>query len=166
MLSGTYAGLNVPTPWVSIGSNYDKGDVPPISSEWQGQVSEAGTWSRALSAQEIADIHTAGQINSGSPNLSAHWRLNETEGTVAYDAVGGFDATLQGDATWVADAQRGQVLSVDGTQDGAVYLDPPKPAPAVDPAVGTVLGWVKLDAGADDYLVKPFATEELLAPLR
>ena len=34
------------------------------------------------------------------PALVAHWKLDETQGSIAYDSAGEYDATLHGDPTW------------------------------------------------------------------
>jgi hypothetical protein len=46
--------------------------------------------------------------------LIAHWKLDETEGTIAYDSVGENDGTLNGDPNWQPTA---------GKVDGAIQFD-------------------------------------------
>jgi Tol biopolymer transport system component len=48
------------------------------------------------------------------PGLIAYWMLDETEGDIAYDSVGGYNGTLVGDPTWQIDA---------GMIDGALEFD-------------------------------------------
>jgi hypothetical protein len=48
------------------------------------------------------------------PHLMAHWKLDETEGDVAYDSATDNDAVVMGNATWEPDK---------GTVDGALQLD-------------------------------------------
>ena len=76
--------------------------------------------------------------------LAAYWKLNEASGTTATDSIGTFNATLSGGATFVNDATRGNVLSVDGVSDALSNTNP------VNVAGGTVLGWVWLAPGAAD----------------
>ena len=52
------------------------------------------------------------------PRLIAHWKLDETEGSIAYDSIGGNDGTVRGDPLWQPTA--GQIdgaLAFDGTDD-------------------------------------------------
>jgi hypothetical protein len=46
--------------------------------------------------------------------LIAHWKLDETEGTIAYDSIGSNDGTLNGEPNWQPTA---------GKVDGALKLD-------------------------------------------
>ena len=76
---------------------------------------------------DIIDCTILGQIEEHDPKV-AHWMLDETEGTVAYDSVGTNHADLIGDPTWqplggVIDG----ALEFDGDGDGvatAFVLDP------------------------------------------
>ncbi len=57
-------------------------------------------------------------------DLINHWKFNETNGvTVAADSVGSLPVTLHGNANFVADATRGQVLDLAGTVND--YADNP-----------------------------------------
>jgi N-acetylneuraminic acid mutarotase len=58
----------------------------------------------------------------GDPSLKACWKLDETEGDVAYDSAAVNDAAVMGDALWQADS---------GMRDGALQFD------GVDDCVGT-----------------------------
>jgi hypothetical protein len=51
---------------------------------------------------------------ANQPGLIAYWRLDETEGQIAYDSVGDFDATVHGGLVW---------QPVNGQVDGAASLD-------------------------------------------
>jgi len=74
------------------------------------------------------------------PNLVAHWKLDETEGTVAKDSARANDATLRGNPVW---------QPAGGKIDGAILLDGVDDyvqAPFVlNPSQGafSVLAWVK-----------------------
>ncbi len=50
-------------------------------------------------------------------DLIAHWPLDDGGGTTAVDVVGGFDGTLEGDATWDANGKVGGALVLDGDGD-------------------------------------------------
>ncbi len=73
------------------------------------------------------------------PTLIAHWTLDETEGMIAGDSVGGNDATLVGEPVW-----RPEAGAVDGALefDGATFATTDS---VLDPAKGpfSVLAWVK-----------------------
>ena len=87
----------------------------------------------------MIDANTATPTIGGS-TLIAHWALDETEGSVAYDSAGDKDGTLNGDPTWQPIA--GQIdgaLAFDGTDD---YVRTPF---ILDPAAGafSVFAWIK-----------------------
>lgn len=74
------------------------------------------------------------------PTLKACWKLDETEGDIAYDSAATNDAIFVGDAGWQPDS--GQVhgaLQLDGIDD---YVSTPF---ALDPGAGpfSVLAWIK-----------------------
>ena len=50
-------------------------------------------------------------------SLINHWTFDETNGVTAADSAGSLPVTLQGNATFVTDATRGQVLELGGTVD-------------------------------------------------
>ncbi len=49
--------------------------------------------------------------------LIAHWALDDGGGATAVDIVGGYDGTLEGDATWEANGKIGGALVLDGDGD-------------------------------------------------
>jgi predicted phosphodiesterase len=72
--------------------------------------------------------------------LLAHWRLDETEGSVAQDSAGANDGTLHGDPTWQpASGKINGALQLDSTDD---YVSTPY---ILDPAGEpfSVLVWIK-----------------------
>ncbi|MCF7972600.1 MAG: hypothetical protein K9N55_02175 [Phycisphaerae bacterium] len=74
------------------------------------------------------------------PTLIANWKLDETEGNVAYESAAGQDATVMGEAVW--QAQSGQIegaLALDGIDDCVTT------PPILDPWEGvfSVFVWVK-----------------------
>ncbi len=91
--------------------------------------------------------------------IIAHWRLDETEGDVAYDSVAENDAIVLGDPVWQpADGQIDGALQFDGIHD---YVDTPF---ILNPAEGafSVYAWVNgggpgqvivSQAGAMDWLL-------------
>jgi len=72
--------------------------------------------------------------------LLAHWRLDETEGMVAYDSAGEKDIFLSGEQFWRLDEGiQGGALELDGIDDYAGT------SPVLNPADGpfSVLAWIK-----------------------
>jgi len=72
--------------------------------------------------------------------LIAYWGLDEADGGTAYDSVGKFDGTLNGEPQWQpADGKKDGALGFDGTDD---YVSTPF---VLDPALGSfsVFAWVK-----------------------
>jgi len=75
-----------------------------------------------------------------SPDLIAHWRLDEAEGGVAVDSAGNSDGVLVGDPVWEpAGGKIGGALQLDGVDD-CVTMEFVR-----DPSEGafSVLAWVK-----------------------
>jgi len=72
--------------------------------------------------------------------LVAHWKLDETEGDMAYDSAAENDATVMGDAIWQPDSGMvGGALQFDGVDD---YIGAD---PVLDPGDGafSVFAWIK-----------------------
>ncbi|OHB63888.1 MAG: hypothetical protein A2Y77_01350 [Planctomycetes bacterium RBG_13_62_9] len=60
-----------------------------------------------------------GQVMREPAELVAHWKLDESEGMVAYDSAGTNDATLIGNPVWRPNGgQIGGALELDGAGDG------------------------------------------------
>jgi len=74
------------------------------------------------------------------PELVAYWKLDETEGSIAYDSVGEYDGTLYGEPLWQPeDGKVGGALQLDGVDDRLI-------TPFIlNPADGqfSVFAWVK-----------------------
>ncbi|MHC4520938.1 MAG: LamG domain-containing protein, partial [Planctomycetota bacterium] len=72
----------------------------------------------------------------------AHWKLDETEGTIAHDSIGGSEATVMGDATWQPEGGlTGGALELDGVDDHVAtdFVSDPR----VDPV--RVVAWISSD---------------------
>ena len=70
----------------------------------------------------------------------AHWKLDETEGTVAYDSIGSDHANVHGEAVWQPEAgQMAGALEFDGKDDYVV------PVCKLNPVDGPfrILAWIK-----------------------
>jgi hypothetical protein len=74
------------------------------------------------------------------PHLLAHWKLDETEGDVAYDSAATNDAVIFGDAFWQPDIGRFEgALQFDGVDD---YIDTQLKLD-VDAGPFSVFAWIK-----------------------
>ncbi len=74
------------------------------------------------------------------PTLLAHWKLDETEGDVAYDSAAENDAVVMGEAVWQSEGgQIGGAIQLDGVDD---YLDIPL---VLNPKEGvfSIFAWIK-----------------------
>ncbi|WP_031514937.1 LamG-like jellyroll fold domain-containing protein [Streptomyces sp. NRRL F-5123] len=129
------------TPWdargrLDIGSDLFDGAYNP-GDLLSGSMADVRNYGRALTDQEAYALYSTG---TGAPTPAAHWRLDETSGTTAADAIGAHDATLNGTATWDT-TDHGGSLALDGA---AGYLT--TAGPVLDTANSmTVSAWVKLD---------------------
>ena len=71
--------------------------------------------------------------------LAAHWKLNETDGSIAYDSFGDYDGTLNGNPFWQpTGGMKGGSLMLDGIDD---YISTPF---VLNPSEGSfsVFAWV------------------------
>jgi len=126
-----------------------------------GTLSDAQTF--AQKAACAVKIMTVGETISSdnwpkySP-LIAHWKLDEAEGSIAYDSSGNNDGTLNGDPLWQpAGGQVKGAIQIDGIDD---YVSTPF---ILSPAAGpfSVYAWIKggapgqvviSQAGGEDWL--------------
>jgi len=86
----------------------------------------------------------------------AHWRLDEAEGSVAYDSAGDNDGTVHGSPAWQpASGKIHGALQLDGSED---YIDTPF---ILDPAKGSfsALAWVKGGAPGQVIISQTDSTE-------
>jgi N-acetylneuraminic acid mutarotase len=89
---------------------------------------------------DVQDLIVLAEHLFTCPGAVAHWRLDETEGDIAYDSAAANDAVVFGDALWQPDAGKVKgALQLNGIDD---YVSIPF---VLDPAVGafSVFGWVK-----------------------
>jgi hypothetical protein len=89
---------------------------------------------------DVQDLIVLAKHLFEEPRLIAYWMLDETEGDIAYDSVGGYNGTLVGGPTWEYDA--GMVagaLQFDGIDD---YISTDF---VLDPSWGafSVFAWIK-----------------------
>jgi len=87
----------------------------------------------------IVDIHDFTVLAEHLYQLTAHWKLDETDGNIAYDSFGDYDGIINGNPSWLPTAGiKGGSLMLDGIDD---YIDIPF---ILDPSKGSfsVLAWV------------------------
>jgi hypothetical protein len=88
---------------------------------------------------DVEDLKVLAEHLFEDYRLIAQWRLDETEGTIAYDSIGGNNGTCNGGPLWMpADGKVGGALQFDGTDD---YLSTPF---ILDPSKGpfSVFTWI------------------------
>jgi len=115
--------------------------------------------------QEIPEFRDFGEI--------AHWKLDEIEGIIAHDSVGGKNATLNGNPVWQPTAGvLGGALQLDGIND---YVSTPLVLNTTSPGPFSVFAWVKCGApgqvifsqkGRSDWLLADPADGSLTTKLR
>jgi Tol biopolymer transport system component len=93
-----------------------------------------------VNAQDLLVLANYIAENIDDPHFIAHWKLDETEGNLAYDSIMLHDATVNGDALWQPEG--GQVdgaLQFDGIDD---YIATPV---TINPIAGpfSVFAWIK-----------------------
>ncbi|MHC4556149.1 MAG: LamG-like jellyroll fold domain-containing protein [Planctomycetota bacterium] len=92
---------------------------------------------------DIQDVAVLADYWLEDNRLIAHWKLDETEGTVAYDSIGVNDGTLYGDPLWqTAGGKINGTLQFDGIDDYVTTYF------VLNPAYGpfSVFAWIKGDA--------------------
>lgn len=68
---------------------------------FDGVVSEARIWNRALTAEEIQAANHFYTVDSASEGLIAYWKFNEGSGTLAKDySANGYDLTIENEPKW------------------------------------------------------------------
>ena len=87
----------------------------------------------------VVDIHDFIVLTEHLYRLTAHWKLDETDGNIAYDSFGDYDGTINGNPSWLPTGGiKGGSLMMDGIDD---YIETPF---ILDPSKGSfsVLAWV------------------------
>jgi len=92
-------------------------------------------------------------IDIEDENLIAHWKFDETEGTVASDSAGNYNGTVIGEATW-STGYDGNALYFDGADD---YVQLPQNA--IDDigslTQGTIAFWFNYSSLLDTQTIMP-----------
>jgi hypothetical protein len=87
----------------------------------------------------IVDIQDFIVLTEHLYQIAAHWKLDETDGSIAYDSVGDYDGAINGNPSWQpTGGMKGGSLFLDGIDD---YIDTPF---ILDPSKGpfSVFAWV------------------------
>ena len=89
---------------------------------------------------DAEDLKVLAEHLCEGPRPTAHWKLDEDQGDIAYDSAGIHDADLCGEPVWQPTSGKdGGALQLDGTND---YISTPF---ILDPAEGSfsVFAWIK-----------------------
>jgi len=89
---------------------------------------------------DAEDLKVLAEHLCEDPRPTAHWKLDEDQGDIAYDSAGIHDADLCGEPVWQPTSGKdGGALQLDGTND---YISTPF---ILDPAEGSfsVFAWIK-----------------------
>ena len=85
--------------------------------------------------------------------LLAHWKFDETSGTVASDSEGNFDGTIYGNATW-GTGKKGNALYFDGIDD-YVKLSQDAIDSIGNLSIGTISFWINYTSILDSQVIMP-----------
>jgi hypothetical protein len=87
----------------------------------------------------IVDIQDFIVLTEHLYQIAAHWKLDEAEGSIAYDSVGDYDGAINGNPSWQpTGGMKGGSLFLDGIDD---YIETPF---ILDPSKGSfsIFAWV------------------------
>jgi len=123
----------------------DFGDFAVLGACWNTDDlrGDIGPAPRPDGAVDVRDLGLMGEYwltEIPDPAMLAHWRLDETEGSIAYDSAGDYDSSLNGGPIWQpAGGKVGGALLFDGIND---YISTPY---VLNPATGpfSVFAWTK-----------------------
>jgi len=116
----------------------DKADMHIMVDHW-GENYHLCDISPTLLGDGIVDIQDMTMLAKNLYRLTAHWKLDETEGSIAYDSFGDYDGTLNGNPFWQpTGGMIDGALMLDGIDD---YIDTPF---ILDPSKGSfsVFAWI------------------------
>ena len=93
-------------------------DLAVVASQWRqpptAPSADIGPTSAGDGVVDFQDIAVLSEYWLTRPGAVAHWKLDETEGSVAQDSAGNNDGTANGEPTWQPES---------GIVDGALQLD-------------------------------------------
>jgi hypothetical protein len=101
---------------------------------------------------DVQDVSVFTEYWLEDARLIAHWKLDEAEGTVAFDSVHDKDGTVRGDPAWQPNAGKADgALQFDGTDD---YVSAGFPLGPADLSL-SVFAWVKGGAPGQVIICQP-----------
>jgi Tol biopolymer transport system component len=122
---------------------------------------------------DVQDLIVLAEYLLTYPGAVAYWKLDETEGNIAYDSVAANDGTVFGDAVWQPEGGHvNGALQFDGIDD---YVSTPLMLDPTAKAVFSVFAWVKggmpgqvvfSQAGPSDWLGADTTNGSLMTELR
>lgn len=68
---------------------------------FDGVISEARIWNRALTAEEIQSLNHFYFVDPASPGLIAYWKFDEGQGQTVIDYASGYNLTFDKEPAWV-----------------------------------------------------------------
>ena len=97
---------------------------------------------------DVEDLKVLAEHLFEDYRLIAHWKLDETEGDIAHDSIGGNDSYIIGGAIWQSAGGRvGGALLFDGTND---YISPPF---ILNPRNGSFSAFTWIKGGAPGQVI-------------
>jgi len=96
---------------------------------------------------DVQDLIVLAEHLFEDSRLVAHWALDETEGDIAYDSVGGQDATLHADPLWQPTSGQVGALVLDGIDD---YVSTPF---VLNPGNGSLSAFAWINGGAPGQVI-------------
>ena len=130
--------INPPPPDFNGDGKVDKTDMHIMVDHWGENYSLCDIGPTPL-GDGVVDIQDFIVLTEHLYRLAAHWKLDETGGSIAYDSYGDYDVTLNGNPFWQPTGGKiSGCLLLDGIDD---YIDTPF---ILDPAKGSfsVFAWV------------------------
>jgi hypothetical protein len=101
---------------------------------------------------DVQDLSVFAEYWLKDSRLIAHWKLDETEGTIAHDSIGENDGTVHGEPVWQrAGGQIDGALQFDGIDD---YVHADSPLEPMDLSL-SVFAWVKGGAPGQVIISEP-----------
>lgn len=154
-----------PPPDFNVDGIVDVKDIMILTHYWGSKYSLCDIGPTALGdgIVDVRDLLVLAEYiepEEREPGLIAHWKLDETEGSMAFDSVSGEDAFVIGDPLW---------QPIDGIVDGALQLDGTDDFISTDfvlnPANGpfSLFAWIKGGAPAQVILSQTDHENWLLA---
>jgi len=128
----------VPIVDLNVDGKVDKADMHIMIDHWGENYSLCDIGPTPL-GDGIVDIQDMIVLAEHLYRLTAHWKLDETDGGIAYDSFGDYDGTLNGNPLWQpTGGMTGGTLLFDGVDD---YVSTPF---ILDPSKGSlsVFAWI------------------------